>query len=87
VESSHDLFTRAWALLDEAAQRGVMVMTFFPTSVGGEAVAATADVQGLAFDQAVERLLDLALLDAQQENLNNASRYMLHYSNNLSIDQ
>ncbi len=27
-----DLFTRAWALLDEAARRVLLVMTFFPTS-------------------------------------------------------
>src|SRR5207247_10831186 len=51
-----DLFARAWSLLDEAARRVLLVMTFFPASTGSEALAATADVQGFAFDRAVERL-------------------------------
>ena len=73
-----DLFARAWALLDEAARRVLMVMTFFPTSASGDALAATADVHGYTFDRAVERLVDLALLDVQQEGLNNIPRYALH---------
>src|SRR5207249_853768 len=73
-----DLFTRAWALLDEAARRVLLVMTFFPASASDEALSATADVQGFAFDRTVERLTDLALLDVQQEDLNSAPRYALH---------
>jgi len=73
-----DLFTRAWALLDEAARRVLLVTTFFPTSVSGEALAATADVQGFVFDRAVERLTDLALLDVQQDDLTTPPRYALH---------
>jgi hypothetical protein len=73
-----DLFTHAWALLDEAVRRVLLSMTFFPTSASGDALAATADVRGFAFDRAVERLTDLALLDVQQEDLNSAPRYALH---------
>jgi hypothetical protein len=73
-----DLFVRAWALLDEAARRVLLVTTFFPDSASGEALSATADVQGFAFDRAVERLNDLALLDVQQETLNSPPRYTLH---------
>lgn len=73
-----DLFARAWSLLDEAARRVLMVMTFFPDSASGEAVAASADVQGYAFERAVERLTDLALLDIQQAALSTAPRYTLH---------
>lgn len=73
-----DLFTRAWALLDEAARRVLLVMTFFPASTSGEALSATADVQGFAFDRAVERLADLALLDVQQADLNSTPRYTMH---------
>lgn len=74
----HDLFARAWALLDEAARRVLLVATFFPSSANGAALSATADVPGFAFDRAVERLADLALLDVQQEHLNSVPRYMLH---------
>jgi LuxR family glucitol operon transcriptional activator len=73
-----DLFTRAWALLDQATRHVLLVTTFFPDSAGGEALAATADVQGFAFDRAIERLIDLALLDVHQEDLDSAPRYMLH---------
>ncbi len=73
-----DLFTRAWALLDEAARRMLLVATFFPTSASGEALSATADVQGFAFDRAVERLADMALLDVQQADLRSPPRYVLH---------
>ena len=73
-----DLFTRAWALLDEAARRVLLVATFFPTSASGEALSATADVQGFAFDRAVERLADMALLDVQQADLRSLPHYALH---------
>jgi hypothetical protein len=73
-----DLFARAWALLDEAARRVLLVATFFPTSATAEALSASADAQGFAFDRAVERLADLALLDVQQEDLRCAPRYTLH---------
>ena len=73
-----DLFARSWALLDEAARRVLLVLTFFPTSASLEALSATADVQGLAFDRAVERLTDLALIDVQQQDLSRQARYALH---------
>lgn len=73
-----DLFARAWALLDEAARRVLMIMTFFPASVSAEALAATADVQGFAYDRVIERLADLALLDIQQADVSSMARYTLH---------
>jgi hypothetical protein len=73
-----DLFTRAWALLDEAARHVLLVMSFFPASASAEALAATAEVQGYYFERAVERLSDLALLDVQQVDLNSVPRYVLH---------
>jgi LuxR family glucitol operon transcriptional activator len=77
-ELFNDLFTRAWALLDEAARRVLLVNTFFLSSASSEALAATADVQGYAFERAIERLTDLALLDVQQVDLNSLPRYTLH---------
>ncbi|NCC32206.1 MAG: hypothetical protein EOM24_09305, partial [Chloroflexia bacterium] len=41
-----DLFTRAWSLLDEAARRVLLVMTFFPASASGEVLSSTTDVKG-----------------------------------------
>lgn len=73
-----DLFTRAWALLDEAARRVLLSMTFFPDSASAAALSATADVQGFAFDRSVERLTDLALLDVQLSGLNSPPRYAAH---------
>ncbi len=73
-----DLFSRAWSLLDEAARRVLLAMPLFPSSASGKALAATADVKGLAFDRAIERLTDLALLDSQQTDLNTMPRFVLH---------
>jgi tetratricopeptide (TPR) repeat protein len=77
-ELFEDLFSRCWALLDEAARRVLLAMPLFLDSAGGPALGATADVQGFAFDRAVERLTDLALLDAHQADLHSAPRYTLH---------
>jgi tetratricopeptide (TPR) repeat protein len=73
-----DLFSRAWALLDEAARRLLMIATFFVDSASSEALSATADVTGFDFDRAMERLTDLSLLDVQQADLNSKPRYVLH---------
>jgi tetratricopeptide (TPR) repeat protein len=73
-----DLFTRAWALLDEAARRVLLVATFFPADASASALSATADVQAFAFARAVERLVDLALFDVQQGELNSVPRYTQH---------
>jgi tetratricopeptide (TPR) repeat protein len=73
-----DLFARAWALLDETARRVLLVATFFPISANAEALSATADVQRLAFDRAVERMVDLALLDEQRIDMTSMARFTLH---------
>lgn len=73
-----DLFSRAWALLDEAGKQILMVMTFFPDSASSAAVRTSADVTEFDFDRAVECLTDLSLLDVQQDDLNSTPRYLLH---------
>lgn len=73
-----DLFARAWALLDEAARRLLMVLTFFPASAVEAAVGAAADVRGFALTRSLERLSDLALADVQQSGLTAEARYLLH---------
>jgi tetratricopeptide (TPR) repeat protein len=73
-----DLFTRCWSLLDEAARRVLLSMPMFVDSISSEALSAVADVRGFAFDLAIERLTDLALLDVQQTDLKQAPRYTLH---------
>ncbi len=73
-----DLFARAWALLDLATQRVLLVTTFFPASTDGRALSAAADVKGFTFDHALEQLVDLSLLDVQQNDLCSPPRYVLH---------
>jgi hypothetical protein len=73
-----DLFSRAWALLDEVGKRIVMVMTFFPDSASSDALSTIADVTGFDFDRAVEWLSDLSLLDVQQADVMSQPRYVLH---------
>jgi len=73
-----DLFARSWALLDEAARRVLLSMALFPDRAAPDPLRAAADVWGFAFDRAVERLTDLALLDTQQADLHSQPRYVLH---------
>jgi tetratricopeptide (TPR) repeat protein len=73
-----DLFARAWAQLDEAARRVLLVTAFFPASASREALCAAADVKDAAFERAMERLADLALLDVQQLDLQTPPRHALH---------
>ncbi len=73
-----DLFQRSWALLDEAARRVLLSMALFAPSADQEALSVTADVRGMTFARAVERLIDLAFIDPQQADLNSVPRYTLH---------
>jgi hypothetical protein len=73
-----DLFARAWSLLDEAARRILMVMTFVQASASREAIRATADVQGFILDLSLDRLSDMALIDVQQDGVGSDTRYMIH---------
>jgi hypothetical protein len=76
-----DLFARNWKLLDEQAQRVPLIATFSHTSTSAEALATTADVHGLQFHEALEQLVDLALLDEQRDTLESprATRYTRWY--------
>jgi tetratricopeptide (TPR) repeat protein len=73
-----DLFTRSWALLDEAARRVLLALPLFPASASVEALQMTADVRGLPFNRAIECLTDLALIDVHQADLASMPRYALH---------
>jgi tetratricopeptide (TPR) repeat protein len=73
-----DLLARAWELLDEAARRVLLAMTFFPSSTAESAVSATADVGAQQLTHAMERLNDLALVDVQRKDLDTPPRYALH---------
>lgn len=77
-EMFSDLFQRSWALLDEGARRVLYAMTLFGASADREALSAVADIRGLTFARALERLTDLAFLDVQQADLLHEARYALH---------
>lgn len=53
-------------------------MYIFSTRVGKPLLSATSDVKGFSFDRAIEKLIDLALIDVQQEDLNAEPDYTLH---------
>lgn len=72
------LFSRAWALLDEASRRVLLALPLFHTSIAGEALATSADVTGLAFERALDRLTELALLEIERADWNSPPRYRVH---------
>lgn len=73
-----DLFARCWSLLDEAARRVLLAMPLFQGSASEAALATTSDVRQPMFQQAVERLTNLALLDAIRTDLHQPVRYSVH---------
>jgi tetratricopeptide (TPR) repeat protein len=73
-----DLFAHTWALTNRSARRVLMALSLFPDSASSEALATTAGVEGPAFDQAIERLTELALLDEQRSSVVVKPRYTLH---------
>jgi hypothetical protein len=74
-----NLFSQAWASLDHDARCIFLAMVLFRGSASGAALAETANIQGLAFDRALERLIDLALIDTTHTNEERAlPRYTLH---------
>lgn len=77
-ELFNDLFARCWTLLDAATQHVLLTLALFPQSASAESLFATAGLPRDAFDHAIERLTDLALLDVQQADLQSAPRYALH---------
>jgi hypothetical protein len=72
------LFARAWELLDTPAARLLLALTLFPTSAAESALAFTVDLNAAAFQQAVERLADLSLLDVVRADLLDPPRYDAH---------
>lgn len=73
-----DLFARAWALLGDPARRALLATALFPASAQPQAVGAAADVRGAALDQAIEQLVDLALLDSELPDISAAPRISSH---------
>jgi tetratricopeptide (TPR) repeat protein len=73
-----DLFERSWAMLDVVAQETLMALTMFLSSASHEALAATVGAPEADFEQAVDLLADLALVDVQHVNLQSFPRYALH---------
>ena len=73
-----DLFTRAWQLLDDTAQRVLMAMTLFPISASQVTLGEVAAVQGFTYGRAADRLGELSLIDSSRPNIQSAPRYSLH---------
>jgi tetratricopeptide (TPR) repeat protein len=73
-----DLFGRAWLLLGGLARQVLLALTLFPADVGRDALETAAGVAGADFEQAVERLEDLSLVDVQRSSLSAPVRYTLH---------
>lgn len=74
----NDLFARAWALLDQPARDLLLALTLFTTPAAAEALSATAGVHGPAYERAIERLTDLALIDVVPTQLNQPPRFAQH---------
>lgn len=73
-----DLFARAWSLLDEPARRTLCAAGLFAQGLDADALGAAADVRGHSLQHALEHLTELALLDAEQADLQATPHYAVH---------
>lgn len=73
-----DLFASAWELLDQPARSILLALPCFANLASQAALAAAADVAGYRFEQAIERLTALALVDVSLEERDESPRYALH---------
>ena len=71
-----ELFARCWSMLDGPARQLLLALALFSGAATGEALAATAGVHGVAYERAMELLIDLALVSRQGDAA--AARYGLH---------
>ncbi len=69
---------RCWAFLDEATRRVLLAMPLFHGSASEDALAASADVQNPMLRAAIDRLRNLALIDALHTGLAQPVRYSMH---------
>lgn len=61
-----DLFATSWQLLHQDAHYVLLTMTLFPASVDTLVLAHVAGVEEQSFFQAIQQLVELALLDTEQ---------------------
>ncbi|GAB4120341.1 MAG: hypothetical protein OHK0050_28660 [Roseiflexaceae bacterium] len=73
-----DLFARAWKLLDQPTQEVLLALTYFPLRASVAALRTTTGLSEYTLDRATERLADLALIDIQQQRLDQPIAYTLH---------
>src|SRR5262245_18605538 len=78
-----DLFSTSWQLLRLDARQLLLAMTLFPSSVDGTVLATIAGLAEKLFGQAVQQLVELALLEIEQPQVARATassttRYVLH---------
>jgi tetratricopeptide (TPR) repeat protein len=73
-----DLFSRNWEMLDEPARQVLLAMPLFYGSVMGSALLQTAGAAGSKFASLINHLRELALVEAQQSDINIPPRYTLH---------
>lgn len=73
-----DLFTRAWSLLDAAAQQVLLTLPLFPVSAAAETLAYCVDLSSAGFQRAAEQLVRLALVDVERHDLASPPRYNAH---------
>ena len=73
-----DLFARAWDLLSPEGQRLLMVMPFFADSTSRQALEVATDVHGWPLHMGIAQLLEMSLLEANEELVENRKRYSVH---------
>lgn len=72
------IFAEAWKLLAPEARQVLLAMSLFVSSVSRTALSTVAGVQGEIFDQAMEQLVTMSLLEVYRTPGLDEQRYSVH---------
>lgn len=72
------LFERTWSVLEDDEQKLLLLTPFFPDFIGRDAIGASIKLKGIRINKALERLVEMSLLDTDGGSMGTRIRYRSH---------
>jgi tetratricopeptide (TPR) repeat protein len=72
------MFAESWNHLSEASRQVLLAVPLFAATVSRDALAATANIYGFDFDEALGQLVELWLIESNRELIEEKQRFGVH---------
>ena len=72
------IFRKNWSFMSEPEKRLLLAMPLFTVSASELALSASADLYGIAFQEVIESLANLSLVDVVRKRMSSPPRYAIH---------